>query len=473
MANSAFTAIDPTSIPQLQGIFEPVVEEVDGPLEVVTGKIPDDIAGQYVRNGPNARFTPIGSYTYPLDGDGMLHSVWIEDGTARYRNRFVRTPALEAELRAGRALWPGVMTGQFPDASVVGEELAGTQRDLVDIHVVHHAGRYLALAEGGRPFEVTHMLETIGPYYFGGKLPQGMCAHPKIDPLTGEMVVFRYDVVEPFLTWALIGPDGTVTRPEEPIDVDTTHMIHDCVITPRYLVLFVFPCLLDLAAAFRGEPLLQWKPERGTGIAVVPRDGSPVRWIDTEPFWVWHFANAYEADDAGKTIIVDYARWEHPGFGGGGSAPQGGVERATIDVAAGTVTLDRFDDRLVEFARVDDRLVGQPYRYFHIAAKDADETSQAHVAGVWNCLMRYDMQSGKVTSRATGRTRVGEAVFAPRTGSRDENDGYIIGFTFDADTLESHFMILEAEDISAEPVAILSLPQRVPFGLHGTWIPNP
>ena len=32
-----------------------------------------------------------------------------------------------------------------------------------------------------------------------------MCAHPSIDPVTGEMIVFRYDVEAPFLIWAIVG----------------------------------------------------------------------------------------------------------------------------------------------------------------------------------------------------------------------------------------------------------------------------
>ena len=42
-----------------------------------------------------------------------------------------------------------------------------------------------------------------------------MCAHPKVDPVTGEMVIFRYDVEEPFLTWAVIGADGTRGPPAD------------------------------------------------------------------------------------------------------------------------------------------------------------------------------------------------------------------------------------------------------------------
>jgi Retinal pigment epithelial membrane protein len=69
------------------------------------------------------------------------------------------------------------------------------------INVVCHAGRYLALEEGTPPYELTPQLETVGLYDFAGVLPAGICAHPRIDPVTDEMILFRYDVEEPYLTW--------------------------------------------------------------------------------------------------------------------------------------------------------------------------------------------------------------------------------------------------------------------------------
>ena len=63
------------------------------------------------------------------------------------------------------------------------------------------------------PIELTSGLDTVGAWDFDGGMPGGMCAHPKIDPVTGEMVVFRYDIVAPFLTWAIVAADGSVATP--------------------------------------------------------------------------------------------------------------------------------------------------------------------------------------------------------------------------------------------------------------------
>jgi carotenoid cleavage dioxygenase len=309
-------------------------------------------------------------------------------------------------------------------------------------------------------------LETIDDYYtFGGKLDsQTHTAHPKIDPVTGDMVVFRYDVAPPLLSWAVVGVDGAVTRPPEPVEIDATYMIHDCAITEHHLVLFVCPLRFD----FTTPNVLAWEPRRGTRIAVIRRDGvaPDVRWFETGAFWVWHFANAHEA---GARIVVDYPHWSHPGFGPAGS-PAGGIHRTILDLGTGAVSVEQRDDRLCEFPRIDDRRLGRDHRYFHVAAKDPGGVGGR---GVWNALLRYDLQTGAAAERRMGKVALGEAVFAPRAGASasDENAGYLLTFTYDSESLETRFLILAAADIAGEPVATLRMPHRVPFGLHGNWIP--
>ena len=89
---------------------------------------------------------------------------------------------------------------------------------------------------------------------------------------------------------------------------------------------------------------------------------------------------------------------------------------------------------------------------------------------MWNLLRRFDMRTGAVTTRSNGTTMIGEAVFAPAANSGDENDGYLLSYAFDGDV--TNLLILHAADISGEPAAVLGVPQRVPFGLHGCWVPS-
>ena len=54
---------------------------------------------------------------------------------------------------------------------------------------------------------VSRDLAALGSWDFGSALPEGICAHPKIDPVTGELMVFRYGFAPPYLTWTTVGED--------------------------------------------------------------------------------------------------------------------------------------------------------------------------------------------------------------------------------------------------------------------------
>ena len=75
---SPLELVDPTTNPHLSGRFAPVHREIDARDLTVEGTLPAELTGAYVRNGPNPKFPPLGSYTYPMEGDAMLHGVWLD-----------------------------------------------------------------------------------------------------------------------------------------------------------------------------------------------------------------------------------------------------------------------------------------------------------------------------------------------------------------------------------------------------------
>lgn len=93
------------------GHWEPVHTEVHAQdLEVVEGELPADLAGAFVRTGPNPKLTPEGGY-HLFDGDGMIHAVRIGGGKAAYCNRWVQTARLAQEEKAG---WPVAVKSECP-----------------------------------------------------------------------------------------------------------------------------------------------------------------------------------------------------------------------------------------------------------------------------------------------------------------------------------------------------------------------
>ncbi len=461
--------VDPASNPYLSGRFAPIQKEVETQDLRVEGAIPTDITGAFIRNGANPQFTPLGSYTYPMEGDAMLHGVWLEGGTARYRNRYVRTKGFVSEAQAGQPLFGGLMSPTFVDPSLLGEDPDPGWPFRLDpfINVIRQGQGYLALGEGVPPYQVTGDLQTVGLFDFGGALSAGMTAHPKRDPVTGDLVSFCYAVEEPFLTLAVIGADGSVVRAPTPVDgVDASFMVHDFAITERYAVFVLGPATLDIEAMMSGGQVLKWTPEMGTRIALVDRVGSaPTRWFDTEAFWVWHLANAFED---GEEVLADFPQWSALGLGLQGDAPiTGRFVRVALHPSSGKVDVTEIDATPSEFPRIDDRRLGRSYRYAVVAARSphAELTSGEH-----DVLLRHDLVSGR-SERIESGAAIGEVVFVPRDGASEELDGYYVTFGTSLSDGCSSVYIWDAGELDRRPRARILLPQRVPNGLHGNWFP--
>jgi carotenoid cleavage dioxygenase len=177
--------------------------------------------------------------------------------------------------------------------------------------------------------------------------------------------------------------------------------------------------------------------------------------------------NAYDLPDG--RVVIDVAR--HPKmFATDFNGPDEGaptLERWTIDPASGKVIEERLDDRGQEFPRVDERLVGKQHRYGYCARFEPGPPPQ-HGA-----LVKHDLERDSSIEHRYGDGRAsGEGVFVPRSASAAEDDGWVMSLVYDAATDRSDLVILDAQDFAGEPVATVHLPQRVPFGFHGNWIPD-
>ena len=60
----------------------------------------------------------------------------------------------------------------------------------------------------------------------------------------------------------------------------------------------------------------------------------------------------------------------------------------------------------------------------------------------------------------------------PRSDDATEDDGWVMSLVYDRATDRSDLVILDAQDFSGEPVVRVHLPQRVPVGFHGNWVPD-
>lgn len=435
----------------LSGNYGPVTEETTTTSLRVTGAIPRELNGRYLRNGPNPMATVDAARHHWFTGHGMVHGIALSHGRAQwYRNRWVRSPDIVEAL---------------------GEDIAGrTLLGANNTHVIGLAGRTWALVEAGSPpVELTEELETLGVNTFFGTLhDQGFSAHPKLDPDTGDLhaMCYSWPAWGDHLQYVHVGSDGRVRRTVD-IPVPGMPMVHDMSLTPNYVVVFDLPVTVNVELAMAGSPFpLAWNEAYQPRIGLLPRQGTAtdIVWIDVGACYVFHPMNAYE--DADGRVVIDVCRYrkmfdrDHNGPFGDNLAT---LDRWTINPKTRHLLEQRIDDRGQEFPRCHPSLSSKSYRYGY---------SVAVASSGFPAIFKHDLKAGSAATFDVGPGRhAGEPYFVPRSGATDEDDGYLLTFVFDQATSRSEFVIYDARDAARAPVARVHLPVRVPYGFHGSWIP--
>jgi carotenoid cleavage dioxygenase-like enzyme len=435
------------------GNYAPVHDELTAFDLPVQGRIPAELNGWYLRNGPNAR---TGAAHWCV-GDGMVHGVRLENGRAAwYRNRWVRTESFDHPI------------GPYND-----DGTRNLHASIANTHVVRYAGKTLALMEFSLPYEISNDLETVGVYDFGGKLTDSMTAHPKICPVTGEMHFFGTgNIFEPHVVYHRADAEGRLTI-NRPIDVPALTMMHDFALTAEHVVFLDLPLVFDLRVALTQQDVRElrdlpyrWDDDYGARLGVLRRDDpyGPVRWLDIDPCYVFHIANAYDVRSANEnSVVLEVVRYPEIWRDSSKFVTDAALWRWKLNLDTGVVEESQLDDRGVEYPRADDRLAGAAARYSVAVGSDA--------------LVRYDLQRDTASEHRFGggsraRSAPGEAVFAPALGASDELAGWYLTYVYDPADDASDLVVIDASDFEGDPVARVRLPRRVPHGFHGNWIPD-
>ncbi|SMF61909.1 carotenoid oxygenase family protein [Allosphingosinicella indica] len=462
--------------PYLSGAWTPLHEEVDAEdLEVIEGTIPDDIDGVYIRNTENQVHNPLGRH-HPFDGDAMIHQISFSGGRASYRNRFVRTRCFVAEQTAGRSLWGGL--ADPPGTSLrPGYGAHGSLKDNASTDVVVHAGKLLAtFYQCGEAYALDpETLEDLGVAPWAPI--DGVSAHPKVDERTGELLFFNYSKHAPYMHYGVVGADGRLKH-YVPVPLPGPRLPHDMAFTENFSILNDFPVFWDEGLLKRGIHAVRLHPDVKSRFAILPRYGrsDEVRWFEADPCYVLHFNNAYEDGDE---IVLDGYFQEDP------TPPplaEGGVEghehlmglldmhsfksrlhRWRFNLKDGSTREERLDDRIVEFGMINQRFAGRPYRY-------AYSVTSRPGWFLFNGFVKHDLETGTAEElRLEDGRYASEAPFAPRTGGREEDDGYLVSFVIDENKGTSECILIDARRFSDGPVCRIALPHKISSGTHSVW----
>lgn len=200
--------------------------------------------------------------------------------------------------------------------------------------VVFHDGRALALCESGPPLRFSlPSLETIGWFNgrsaenepvdavsnsksgFGGNgllsfMKEWTTAHPRVDPMTKELIAFHAVFLPPFCYYSIIQPSshpaskGAVAIPPPsspparislPVPgMKAPKMMHDFGVSHKHTVILDLPLTLDPVNLARGVPVLSYDPAGVFRFGVFPRyQPGRIQWFETQPCVIFHTANCW------------------------------------------------------------------------------------------------------------------------------------------------------------------------------------
>ena len=476
--------------PFLHGNFGPVSEEVFfSDLEVI-GEIPVELSGEFVRNGPNPKYVPKGGYHW-FDGDGMLHGVRIKDQKITYLNRYVRTKRLQDEEKADRVIYPrigewrGVIglfkilllnlktkVGAVNADTVKGEGTANTA-------LTFHHGKLMALVEADQPYALNILndgkFELLGKLSYDGKLKHAMTAHPKIDPITNELIFFGYELMKkPYCTYSVVSADGKLLH-STAIDIPHPVMMHDFAITENYSIFMDFPLEFHPKEIVKGDVFI-FNKNRPARIGIIPRHPSSkddIKWYEFETGFIFHTVNAWEDGDE---IVMIGCRSKVVNLTNLGELKDECVPYPycyRINRITGEKSERKLFDVGCEFPTIHPALMGRKNRYTYSAT-----FARVDHRPLFNGVVKLDLVNEEVVGKIIyGEGKyAGECVFVPRHSNDqqgvigDEDDGFLLTFLFDENTNSSQFIIMDAKTMSDTPIAVVNLPQRVPYGFHGIYV---
>ncbi|KAL8109879.1 carotenoid 9,10(9',10')-cleavage dioxygenase 1-like [Apium graveolens] len=517
---------------ETQRNFAPV-EEIGNKVLVsnVEGAIPCDFPdGVYVRNGPNPLFGGLKSTVSILgrsnhiwvEGEGMIHAIYFEKETSSgvcsvyYNNRHVQTETFKMESKMNKPCFIPAIEGD--SAAVVSAYLLNMLRFgkvnkyISNTNVFEHAGKYYSIAESDMPQEIDiDTLETFGTWDVNGTWNRPFTSHPKKAPGTGELVFMGVDAKKPFLELGILSADGRKLVHKVDLNYKRSSLCHDIGVTERYNVLLDFPLILDPNRLIRGGPLIKFEDKEYARIGVMPRygDAESIQWFDVQPSSAFHVVNCFEDGDevvmwacrALGSIIpgpdLGLNRFEYFSNGFKHTSSSSSERDLYAEVSDALFFSRCYEWRFniktggvgernltgtkysMDFPMINENVNGNRNKFAYTQIVDTDASSAAGMAKYGGLGKLCFEESGEETSKDLikieyhafpDKTFCSGAAFVSKIEGSEEDDGWIVTYVHCEDTNVSQVYMIDAKRFSEKPVAVVTLPSRVPYGFHGAFM---
>ncbi|MDY7067355.1 Lignostilbene-alpha,beta-dioxygenase isozyme I [Pseudomonas extremaustralis] len=472
--------------PEFSGaLYTPSRVEADVFNLEIEGAVPEAIHGTFYQVSPDPQYPPMLGTDIFFNGDAMVSGFSFANGRVSLRRRYVLTDRLVAQRREGRSL-NGVYRNAYTN-----DPLAAKNNTTANTSVIPHNNVLLALKEDAMPWALDpQTLETLGEWNFDGQIDSAtFTAHPKLDPVTGNLLAFSYEAKgdgTPDMAYFEISPQGKLLH-QIWFQAPYAAMVHDFAVTEHYVVFPLIPLTVDVERMKQGGQHFQWQPDLPQLFAVVPRHGyaQDVRWFKgPKDGFQGHTLNAFDKD--GKVYVdmpvtggnIFYFFPQADGFVPPPETLAASLMRWVFDLngTRDEVQPQPLTDYPCEFPRCDDRYIGRPYEHGFLLAFDPerpyDPANGPMPFQFFNLLAHINLTTGITDAWFPGDSGCfQEPIFIPRSADAPEGDGYVVSLLNLIAEGRSELVILDSTDMAAGPIARIKVPFRMRMSLHGCWAP--
>ncbi|MEG0605566.1 MAG: carotenoid oxygenase family protein [Acinetobacter sp.] len=423
-------------------VYCPVAETVVSNLNV-KGEIPKHLYGLLLRIGSNPIYVQDPSLFEWYLGDGMIHCLKLQYGKAvEFKSRMVTEKGIRGYTRGAH--------------------------EVVNTNIFEHAGKLWAVIEAGAfPICLDHDLNVERSQLFNSDADLPFTAHPRKDQKTGHLHAICYDALDhKNAYYEVIDESGELVHLTQ-ILLQHGPMIHDCLITEQDVIVFDFPLTFSVSRLLQGKSVpYQWNEQHQARIGILPKYGhaEQIHWFNIEACFVFHAANAYR--DEQHRIILDvvvhqndfehaqHAAYEHQ---------KATLERWIIDLDLEQIERSILDTQVQEFPKIDERYIGQAYRYLYTLGFPQD--------GLFNFIKIHDLVTHESSNYDFGdQWAIGEVTFVPEAQDSLEGKGFLMTYLHHINGAASKVLIIKVDGLHLELQAEIDLGVRVPLGFHCNWV---
>ena len=490
-----------------EGNWVPVnIELNQHPIQLSRSLPSDLVGGMFVQMGASTKCWPPTGVHHAFNGEAMMHRImlkdlntieysnsWIESSTEERLNVFsnetctsktCRTPYFSyGDLNAGGLSLVRLLLIKLRN-TILGTKLPSPERfQPGSTSLIIHGNRTYTASEVFLPYEINldrNGITAKGFSNFDGLLANQthgptegtMSAHPKTDPITGEMLFFSANHgsgTVPYVNFGSLHADG---RPNKyiqiPVPSPPAAFYHDMFFTKNYAIFYHSSLKKDSSRLASMKSLTFFDHNSTLAFGVLPRNATShedLIWINApNPGHIWHTVGAKEEGDiltlyapkfdAYSDDIRIHLPTEEPSY----------LTKFVLNLKSKDCTENTILDEVVERPSVNPNALQPKYAYLRSEGTESYEMGRT--------IVKFNLETESVEARVDcgSNCRFGESLFVPRANSTSEDDGYIMDIPYFPETHSSKFLVWDTLRMEEGPVVSADLPQRVPYGAHGKWL---